>query len=123
MIAYDKGHNFLKWWIFGAVLIPAALPMVIFLKPVQKLQAEVNGMKKCSYCAELIRAEALVCQFCGHNLEVASEPVRPVGITSVLGNIKVGYIQKDGLIQGGFLASILFLIFAMVMMMLANLQY
>jgi hypothetical protein len=125
MIAYYKGHNFWKWWMFGTVLFVAALPTVIFLKPVrdQETQVEVNGMKKCLYCAEMIRAETIVCQFCGHNLVVSSELAKPVGIASMFGNFRVGNIQKEDLFQGMVFVTIVFLIFAMVMLMLSNLKY
>jgi hypothetical protein len=125
MIAYYKGHNFWKWWMFGAVLFIAALPTVIFLKPVRDQETEVvvNGMKKCLNCAEMIRAEAIVCQFCGHDLLVSPDLAKPVGIASMFGNFRVGNIQKNDLLQGGVFAAIVLLIFAMVLLMLSNLKY
>ena len=57
-IAHNKGHNFVSWWIFGALLFIIALPMAITLKP--------GGDKRprCTSCGALSRGEA-ACWSCG----------------------------------------------------------
>jgi hypothetical protein len=67
-IARNKGRNFFLWWFYGVMLFIAALPHSLWIKPeIQKPGQEgiSEGMKKCFYCADLIKQEAKVCQQCG----------------------------------------------------------
>jgi len=75
VIAQKKGRSFIGWWVYGALLFIVALPHALLLRPnLQAIdqQAAESGLRKCTYCAEFIRPDALVCKHCGREMMAAT---------------------------------------------------
>jgi hypothetical protein len=58
-IAARRGRSRAVWTIFGLIFGPLAW-LISVITP--------GATKKCPYCAESIRADAIVCRFCGREL-------------------------------------------------------
>jgi hypothetical protein len=78
MVAKSKGKSFGLWWLYGALLFIIALPHALIMRPdiaaVERRRIAQEGQRKCPYCAELIKAEARVCRYCGREVAGGSLP-------------------------------------------------
>ncbi|GAB4282133.1 MAG: hypothetical protein Kow0092_37230 [Deferrisomatales bacterium] len=68
VIAYSKGRNSLGWFLAGLFIGPFAL-VVAVLPPV----ARAGQFVHCPECAEVIRAGARRCRYCGEALRPLRE--------------------------------------------------
>ena len=67
-IAKSKGRSFFRWWVYGLFLFFFAIIHSVLLKPTEQ-QLLKDGMKKCPFCAEIIKPEARVCKYCGREVD------------------------------------------------------
>ena len=67
IIANNKGRDFFIWHLYGWLLFLVALIHSLLMKEndVAKIK---KGMKKCRYCGEFIKNEAVVCRYCGRDI-------------------------------------------------------
>ena len=76
MVARSKGRDFLPWWVYGSLLFVVALPHALLLQPELKQveqQQAAQGLKKCPFCAEMIKPDAKVCRYCGRDLPTTEQ--------------------------------------------------
>lgn len=69
MIANSKGNSGCGWFALGVLLGPIGLLMAFFTSDNEQEKNFRNGnTKRCPYCAEYVKQEAIVCKHCGRNL-------------------------------------------------------
>jgi hypothetical protein len=76
-MAHRKGRNVVLWWIYGAALFVVALPHSLLMRAdTQEIEARLRqeGNRKCPFCAEFVKREAIICRHCQRELPEQPKP-------------------------------------------------
>ena len=101
-----KGRSPTQWFWYGLLCGPIALIHVLVVAAnTRQLDADAvasGAMRKCPFCAEIVKSEALVCRFCQRELPAvvrAPIPARPITIIAEdAANRRVGMLLLLGLV-------------------------
>jgi hypothetical protein len=65
-VARQKGHSFMLWWLYGALLFIVALPHAALIRTrfSEATDTALQAGKPCPYCEELVPQEDEICPFC-----------------------------------------------------------
>jgi len=74
MLASGKGKSFFGYFLLSTFLSPligfiAVLIAKEDLAKVEKKELDRGGKKRCPFCAELVKSEAIICKHCGKDID------------------------------------------------------
>jgi uncharacterized membrane protein YhdT len=68
--ASNRGRDGFSWFLISCLISPLLGVLILIAVPPLKADTIEDETKKCPRCAEMVKAEAKVCRFCGHNFDL-----------------------------------------------------
>jgi len=74
VIARSKGRDATAWFFAGLLFGIFGLIAAAGIGKQERTLSKNHDLRKCPYCAEFIRLDAVICRFCGRDVPRSSEP-------------------------------------------------
>jgi len=73
IVASNKGRGGCTWFVIGILLGPFGFILALVISPntaaVERQAMRTGDLKRCPYCKEFVKRDAIKCRFCSERLD------------------------------------------------------
>jgi hypothetical protein len=116
LLAFNyRGRSCGGWFLVSLLISPLLAGLLVLVLPDlrQALNAQIEALhrRKCPYCAEQIRREAVVCRYCGHDVEPEAPVTLALPVTEVSEKSQAGFWTALGCLAAISLGLVMLAVF------------